>query len=159
MKTALLIASIASALFISLPAQAQQGPGSEMGGAMGPGSGPCSAGQNCPGGGPGAMKGGRMGSGAMMDCSKARQPERCEARNQAMEQCKDQTGPARRQCMREKMPPVDCSKARVPARCEAAQKAREACKDKVGPEMRSCMRAQTAKPAAAKPEQKAPAAK
>lgn len=152
MKKALILTGVVAAFFFALPAQAQQGPGGGMGGGMG--AGPCGTGQDCPGGG--AMKGSMMGGTAMMDCSKSRQPERCEARNQAVEACKDKTGPARRQCMQEKMPPVDCSKARSPQRCEAAQKAREACKDKTGAEMRNCMRAQMAP---AKAPQAAPAAK
>jgi hypothetical protein len=114
---------------------AAQGPG--MGGmgssCGGPGQGPC------PGmGGMGPGRGGRMMAPA--DCSKARDPQRCEARNKALEACKELRGPGHRQCMQDRMPPADCSKAPNPQRCEQHRQAFDACKDKVGPEFRDCMR-------------------
>lgn len=79
------------------------------------------------------------------DCSKARNPQNCEARQKAMEGCKDKTGPARRSCVEDAMPPRNCSKAKNPQRCEEQQKAREACKGKVAKERRGCMREQIKK--------------
>ncbi|HEX8986467.1 MAG TPA: hypothetical protein VF816_00780 [Rhodocyclaceae bacterium] len=74
------------------------------------------------------------------DCSKARDPQRCEALQKAKEACKDKPQADKRKCMIESMPPMDCSKARNPQRCEAMEQARAACKDKNGTEFRQCMR-------------------
>lgn len=74
------------------------------------------------------------------DCSKARDPARCEALQKAKEACKDKSPADKRKCMIESMPPMDCSKARNPQRCEAMEQARAACKDKNGTEFRQCMR-------------------
>ncbi len=77
---------------------------------------------------------------ATADCSKARDPARCEALQKAKEACKDKSPADKRKCMIESMPPMDCSKARNPQRCEAMEKARAECKDKNGTEFRQCMR-------------------
>jgi hypothetical protein len=77
---------------------------------------------------------------ATADCSKARDPARCEALQKAKETCKDKAPADKRKCMVESMPPMDCSKARNPQRCEAMEKARAECKDKNGTEFRQCMR-------------------
>jgi hypothetical protein len=84
-------------------------------------------------------------SSSKTNCSKARNPQNCEARQKAMENCHDKTGPARRACVEDAMPPRDCSQAKSPQRCEAQQKAREACKGKEGKERRNCMREQIKK--------------
>ena len=76
------------------------------------------------------------------DCSKSANPQQCEAHKAAAKACQDQSGPAARQCMQEKMPPVDCSKSANPQRCEQHQKAREVCKDKLGPDHKACLREQ-----------------
>ncbi len=96
-----------------------------------------SAGAQMGPGGPGMMSG--PSAKPAVDCSKARDPQRCEARQKASEACVGQRGAAHRQCMEDHMPPPDCSKTRYPARCEAMVAAREACKDKVGPDRRQCM--------------------
>jgi hypothetical protein len=75
-----------------------------------------------------------------VDCAKARNPERCEARQKAREACQDKRGADRRQCVKEHMPPPDCSKAANPARCAALLAAQDACKGKVGPAHRQCLR-------------------
>jgi hypothetical protein len=75
-----------------------------------------------------------------VDCSKANNPQQCEARKQAYGECKGQTGPAFKQCVQQKMPPPDCSKSANPQQCEQHAKVREACKDKVGPEHKACLR-------------------
>lgn len=80
-------------------------------------------------------------TGAMAgDCSKARDPARCEALQKAKEACKDKPAADKRKCMIESMPPMDCSKARNPDRCAAMEQARNDCKDKNGTEFRQCMR-------------------
>ncbi len=76
------------------------------------------------------------------DCSKARDPVRCIARQQAQIECKEKSGKEKRQCMLAKMPPPDCSKAPEPERCEAKEKARKACQGKPGKEFRACLRKQ-----------------
>jgi hypothetical protein len=76
------------------------------------------------------------------DCSKAGTPQHCEARKLAYKECQGQPGPAFRQCVQQKTPPVNCSKAPNQARCDRHQQAREACKDKLGPEHKACLREQ-----------------
>lgn len=73
------------------------------------------------------------------DCSQARNPEHCAARQQARTACKDKKGAAFRQCVDDAMPAPDCSKARNPQRCEAHEQARQSCKGKVGREHKQCM--------------------
>lgn len=90
------------------------------------------------------------GSASTTDCSRTRNPQNCEARQKAMAACRDRTGPARRSCIEDAMPPRDCTKAKSPQRCEEQQKAREACKGKSGKERRGCMREQTRKKPARK---------
>jgi hypothetical protein len=77
---------------------------------------------------------------AAIDCNKARDPQRCQARVAAQAACQGKRGAARRQCVEDNMPPPDCSKSPNPARCSAILAAREACKDKVGLAHRQCMR-------------------
>ena len=79
-------------------------------------------------------------AGVTGDCSKARDPARCEALQKAKETCKDKSAADKRKCMMEAMPPMDCSKARNPERCAAMEKAKVTCKDKSGTEYRQCLR-------------------
>ena len=92
-----------------------------------------------------------------IDCGKARNPERCQQRQQARDACQDLRGPKRRKCTDEHMPPPDCSKTLNPARCNAMLSARAGCKDKVGPDYRQCVTAQLPPlPAATAPAQAKP---
>jgi len=77
-----------------------------------------------------------------VDCSKARDPQRCQAREAARAACQGKRGAAHRQCMEDGMPPPDCGRSADPTRCAAKQAAREACRDKTGPAHRQCMREQ-----------------
>ena len=77
-----------------------------------------------------------------VDCSKSRNPERCEVRQQARTACQEKRGAERKRCVQEHMPAPDCAKSASPARCKALQTAREACKDKIGVAHRQCMEAQ-----------------
>lgn len=79
-----------------------------------------------------------------VNCAKARNPERCEARQKARALCGDKRGAERRQCVKQQTPPPDCGKAPDPARCVATQAAQEACMAKVGPAHRQCLRDTTA---------------
>jgi hypothetical protein len=90
-------------------------------------------------GGPGAAA---AGTDKVVDCGKARNPERCEARKAARAACQDKQGPERRKCVENQLPPPDCAKSANPGRCSAMLGAREACKDKTGPAHRQCMREQ-----------------
>jgi hypothetical protein len=74
------------------------------------------------------------------DCARARDPERCVARQAALKACGEKRGVEKRACLDASMPPVDCSKAQNPQRCEAAQKAKEVCKGKTGKELKKCLR-------------------
>jgi hypothetical protein len=86
------------------------------------------------------------------DCSKARDPARCEALQKAKESCKDKAAADKRKCMMEAMPPMDCSKARNPDRCAAMEKAKAACKDKSGSDYRQCLREQAPRRGKAAPK-------
>ena len=77
-----------------------------------------------------------------IDCSKSRDPARCEARQAARETCKEKRGLARKQCLDDQMPPPDCARARNPESCAANVAAKAACKGKYGTERRQCLRAQ-----------------
>lgn len=76
------------------------------------------------------------------DCARARDPQRCQAFQQAKLTCQGKRGAQRRQCLEDNMPPPDCSKMRYPERCEAMQAAKEACKDRNGKERRQCIKQQ-----------------
>jgi len=73
------------------------------------------------------------------DCSQARNPVNCAARQQARAACKDVKGAAFRQCIEDALPAPDCSKARNPQRCEERQNARVACQGKVGRAHKQCL--------------------
>ncbi len=74
------------------------------------------------------------------DCARARDPERCAARQAALKACSEKRGLERRACLDASMPPVDCSKASNPQKCEAAQKAKEICKGKTDRALKKCLR-------------------
>jgi len=87
------------------------------------------------------------------DCSKAKDPKRCEERQAnakaARKACESKKGAAHEACMRTEF----CAKSPDPKQCEArakekqarADKIREACKDKKGDEFRACAREQHGK--------------
>jgi len=62
------------------------------------------------------------GKGQRVDCSKAKDPKRCEkmkaARGNARKACEGKQGDAHRDCMRHEM----CAQAKDPAKCEARAK-------------------------------------
>ena len=74
------------------------------------------------------------------DCARARDPERCAARQAALKTCSEKRGLERRACLDASMPPVDCSKSSTPEKCEAAQKAKEVCKGKTDQALKKCLR-------------------
>ena len=74
------------------------------------------------------------------DCARARDPVRCEARQEVLKTCSEKRGAEKRACLDAGMPPPDCSKAKNPPDCDAAQKAKEICKDKTGSDLKKCMR-------------------
>ncbi len=76
------------------------------------------------------------------DCAKARDPARCEARQGALEICKEKRRAERRRCLEEQLPPPDCRKATFPERCLAAVAANVACRAKPVAEQRQCLREQ-----------------
>jgi hypothetical protein len=97
-----------------------------------------------------AQTGAAYGGAPSRECAKARDPQRCEALQQAKETCKDKSTAEKRDCMQSAMPPADCSKSRHPQRCEAHQKAKEICKDRTGADRRQCMRDNTPRQGAKK---------
>ena len=74
------------------------------------------------------------------DCARARDPDRCAARQAALKACGEKRGLERRACLEASMPPVDCSKSSTPQKCEAAQKAKEVCKGKTDKALKKCLR-------------------
>ena len=133
----MMIGSALLASLICLPAMAQPAPQQGMGPGMGPGPG-----MN-PGPGMGPGGGQRMGPRAPRDCSKAPNPETCQAHQafhqQARAACQDKVGPDRRQCMAEQMQSFDCNKAGNPAQCEARKKVYQECKGQAGQAFRQCV--------------------
>lgn len=77
---------------------------------------------------------------AIDDCARARDPDRCAARQAALKACSEKRGVERRACLDASMPPVDCSKSSDPQKCEAAQKAKEVCKGKTDKALKKCLR-------------------
>lgn len=146
MKTGITILSIAAAL-LTLPAQAQQGPGTAL---------PDTQNVNQRMGPMGSGKGAGPGAGPRQpkDCSKSQNPEACtahqEARKKAMEACQGKAGPERKQCMHEQKQNVDCGKARNPQQCEARKQAYGECKGQTGPAFKQCVQQKMPSPDCAK---------
>lgn len=90
-----------------------------------------------------------------VDCSLARDPERCTAHQTALAACADQRGKKKTACLAEHMPPIDCGKARNPTRCEAIERAKQVCAGKSGKALKSCINgerpAKKAKPRRSRP--------
>ncbi|MBK6355672.1 MAG: hypothetical protein IPF44_02560 [Betaproteobacteria bacterium] len=68
------------------------------------------------------------------DCSKAGNPQQCEARKMAYKECQGQAGPpSASACNRKCRRPIAARPRTRPA-ASCTQKARAACQDKIGPE-------------------------
>ena len=74
------------------------------------------------------------------DCSIARDPRRCEAKQAAQEACKELQGQARSACVSAALPPPDCRRAPNTVECQARQSTAAACKDKHGKAHRKCLK-------------------
>lgn len=98
-----------------------------------------------------------LAQSAADDCARARDPVRCEARQEVLKTCSEKRGAEKRACLDAGMPPPDCSKAKNPPDCDAAQKAKEICKGKTGPALKKCMRDEQPKKTS-KPKPRPPAA-
>lgn len=126
-KRLMMIAVTLLASLTCLPANAQPGPG--MGGMRGMDSG------MAPASPPRAR--------ARVDCNQAPNPAACtahrEARAKAIEACKANTGPQRRQCMQQQMQNFDCAKAGNPQQCESRKIAYQECQGQSGPAFRQCV--------------------
>ena len=101
-----------------------------------------------------AAKPHRHGDHKGLDCSKAADPQKCEARRQEMRErlaeakkaCAGKEGDDRRACYRDAM----CAKAKDPQQCreraekraQRFQEMKKACGDRQGDELRACMREQ-----------------
>lgn len=71
----------------------------------------------------------------------ARRKARFEARQKAIDACREVVGPDRRRCVRDlRMAAEDCAASASPARCAQVRDAYGRCKSFVGPDMRACMR-------------------
>lgn len=82
------------------------------------------------------------GGPRIVDCSKAKDPSRCEARIAARAACKDKRGDAKRSCMKAYVARPDCSRASDPKACTARQLAETACRDTQGAAHKRCLRMQ-----------------
>ena len=85
------------------------------------------------------------GGPKLSDCSKARDPARCEARIQARQACSDKRGDNKRMCMDAYMVSPDCARSEHPKRCIAQRRADEACQGKLGKEHKTCVQAELKK--------------
>lgn len=85
------------------------------------------------------------GGPKLADCSKARDPARCEARLQARQACRDKRGDSKRMCMEAYVVSPDCARAEHPRRCIAQKKAEHACRGKQGKQHKACIKAELRK--------------
>lgn len=85
------------------------------------------------------------GGPKLADCSKARDPARCEARLQARQACRDKRGDNKRMCMEAYMVSPDCARAEHPRRCIAQKRAEQACRGKQGKSHKACIKAELRK--------------
>lgn len=74
------------------------------------------------------------------DCSRARDPVRCEAHQAALAACAHERGKRKTACLSDRMPPIDCSKAANPSRCENIERAKQTCADKRGKAQQACLK-------------------
>ena len=81
--------------------------------------------------------------GKNVDCSVARDPRRCAAKQVASEACHDLQGQARSACMRDVVPPPDCTHAPNTSECQSKLAVEAACKNKRGKVNRGCVNKQT----------------
>lgn len=80
------------------------------------------------------------GGPRIADCSKARDPARCEARIAARSACKDKRGDSKRICMDAYVVSPDCARSDNPKQCIARKKAEQACHGKQGKAFQSCVK-------------------
>jgi hypothetical protein len=80
------------------------------------------------------------GGPRIADCSKAKDPGRCQARIAARSACKDKRGDSKRICMEAYVIAPNCARADNPKRCIAQQRAETACQGKVGKTYKTCVR-------------------
>lgn len=85
------------------------------------------------------------GGPKLADCSKARDPARCEARLQARQACRDKRGDNKRMCMEAYVVSPDCARADHPRRCIAQKRAEQACRGKQGKNHKACIKAELRK--------------
>lgn len=74
-----------------------------------------------------------------VDCSLARDPERCLINQAALAACADQRGKSKTACLNEHIPPIDCSRTANPARCEATERAKQNCSGQNGKALKACL--------------------
>ena len=98
-------------------------------------------------------------SASHVDCSRARDPARCEAHQAALAACSHERGKRKTACFTEHMPPVDCSKAANPSRCEAIERAKQTCAGKGGKVEKACLKGEKQKNKAKKAKKKKVAGK
>jgi hypothetical protein len=79
------------------------------------------------------------GGPKLSDCSKARDPARCEARIKARRACSDKRGDSKRACMEAHIVSPDCARADQPKRCAAQKQAEQSCRGKHGKAYKSCV--------------------
>jgi hypothetical protein len=85
------------------------------------------------------------GGPKLSDCSKARDPARCEARIQARQACSSKRGDSKRICMEAYLVSPDCARADQPNRCVVQKQAEQTCRGKQGKTHTSCMQAELKK--------------
>lgn len=91
------------------------------------------------------------GGPKLSDCSKARDPARCEARLKARRACRDKRGDAKRMCMDAYVVSPDCARAEQPKRCIAQKSAEQACLGKQGKSYKACIQTELTKKPKATP--------
>jgi hypothetical protein len=85
-------------------------------------------------------------AGKPADCSVARDPRRCAAKETAKEACGELQGSARSACISAAMPPPDCNMAPDISGCESKKGKVKSCGSKHGKALQKCKRAAATPP-------------
>lgn len=85
------------------------------------------------------------GGPKVADCSKARDPDQCEARVAARKACQHKQGSSKRQCMDARRIVPECRPANDPVKCSQQERADYICRQKTGKAFKECTRQEVKK--------------
>jgi hypothetical protein len=82
----------------------------------------------------------RTAESAIDDCARARDPERCAARQARAQGLREKRGLERRACLDASMPPVDCSKASTRRNAKPRRRPRKSARARPTRHSKKCLR-------------------